>query len=413
MRFEFATATRIIFGPGTLREVGLLAAQMGSRALVVTGRTALRQALRQAQDTTQDKPARAAPLLDGLTTQGIDYVTFSVTSEPTTGVARLGAYRAREENCDMVIGFGGGSVLDTGKAIAALLTNGGDPLDYLEVIGGGQPLTRPAAPYVAIPTTAGTGAEVTRNAVLASPAHRIKVSLRSPLMLPRLALVDPELTYSLPPAITASTGLDALTQVMEPYVSNRANPLTDAWCREGMRRIARSLRRAYACGEHVLEGPGRTKQRDDAAAREDMALASLFGGLALANAKLGAVHGFAGPVGGMFSAPHGAVCASLLPHAMAVNVRALQERLPGSEALHRYDEIARILTGNAGAIADDGVVWVQELCRALQIPPLASYGVTPEDLPALIEKASVASSMQGNPIRLTPDEMWEILTRAL
>lgn len=393
MRFEFATATHIIFGPGTLHEVGPLAAQMGSRALVVTGRTALRQA--------QDKPARAAPLLDGLAAQGIDYVTFSVTSEPTTGVARLGTYRAREENCDLVIGFGGGSVLDTGKAIAVLLTNGGDPDDYLEVIGGGQPLTRPAAPYIAIPTTAGTGAEVTRNAVLTSPAHRVKVSLRSPLMLPRLALVDPELTYSLPPAITASTGLDALTQVMEPYVSNRANPLTDAWCQEGMRRVARSLRRAYYA------------QGDDAAAREDMALASLFGGLALANAKLGAVHGFAGPVGGMFSAPHGAVCASLLPHAMAVNVRALQERLPGSETLRRYDEIGRILTGNGSAIADDGVVWVQELCRALQIPSLASYGVIPEDLAVLIEKASVASSMQGNPIKLTPDEMREILTRAL
>jgi len=400
MRFEFATATRIIFGPGTLSEVGPIAAEMGSRALVVTGRTALRQA--------QDKPARAAPLLDRLAAQGIDYVTFSVAGEPTTEVARLGTQRAREENCDLVIGFGGGSALDTGKAIAALLTNGGDPLDYLEVIGRGQPLTRPAAPCIAIPTTAGTGAEVTRNAVLASPEHRVKVSLRSPLMLPRLALVDPELTYSLPPEVTASTGLDALTQVMEPYVSNRANPLTDALCREGMHRAARSLHRAYACGEQ-----GRTKHGDDAAAREDMALASLFGGLALANAKLGAVHGFAGPVGGMFPAPHGAVCASLLPHAMAVNVQALQKRLPGSEALQRYDEIARILTGCASATADEGVAWVQELCQALQVPSLAAYGMTPEDFPILIEKASVASSMQGNPIKLTPDEMREILTRAL
>jgi len=313
MRFEFATATRIIFGPGTLREVGPIAAQMGSRALVVTGRTR----------------ARATPLLDALTAQGIDIVTFSVAGEPTTEVARLGTQRAREADCDMIIGFGGGSVLDTAKAISALLTNGGVPLDYLEVIGRGQPLTRPSAPCIAIPTTAGTGAEVTRNAVLASPEHRVKVSLRSPLMLPRLALVDPELTHTLPPEITASTGLDALTQVMEPYVSKRANPLTDALCREGMRRAARSLRRAYGQG-------------DDAAAREDMALTSLFGGLALANAKLGAVHGFAGPMGGMFPAPHGAICGRLLPHVMAVNVRALQERLPGSEALRRYDEIARM-----------------------------------------------------------------------
>jgi len=392
LRFEFATATRIIFGPGTLREVGPIAAKMGHRALVVTGRTALQQ--------VQDKPARAAPLLDALAEQGIEIIPYSVAGEPTVEMARLGTRRAQEADCDLVIGFGGGSALDTGKAVAALLTNGGDPLDYLEVIGRGQPLTRPAAPYIAIPTTAGTGAEVTRNAVLASPEHRVKVSLRSPLMLPRLALVDPELTHSLPPSVTASTGLDALTQVIEPYVSNRANPLTDALCREGMRRAARSLHRAY-------------EQGDDAEAREDMALVSLFGGLALANAKLGAVHGFAGPMGGMFSAPHGAICGRLLPHVMAVNVRALHERQPESEALHRYDEVAQILTGNDDATAADGVAWMQELCDALHIPALSSYGVAPADFPLLIEKGSAASSMQGNPIQLTPDEMREILTRAL
>ena len=396
-RFEFATATRIIFGAGTLREVAPLAAEMGRRALVVTGRTALRRA--------QDKPSRADPLLDALAEQGIEHTTFAVAGEPTTQVARQGTQRAREAGCDLIIGFGGGSVLDTGKAIAALLTNGGDPLDYLEVIGRGRPLTQPSAPYIAIPTTAGTGAEVTRNAVLASPEHRVKVSLRSPLMLPRLAVIDPELTHSLPPDVTASTGLDAFTQVMEPYVSNRANPLTDALCREGLRCAARSLRRAY---EHA-----RLQRDEDAVAREDMALVSLFGGLALANAKLGAVHGFAGPLGGMFPGPHGAICARLLPYAMEVNVRALQERSPKSEALHRYGEIAQILTGRADATASDGVAWVQELCQALQVPPLGAYDVTLEDLPVLIEKAAVASSMQGNPIKLTEEEMREILTRAM
>ena len=384
MRFEFATATRIIFGAGTLREVGPLAAEMGSRALVVTGST----------------PERAQPLLDLLAAQGIEAITFSVAGEPTTEVVRLGTQRAQDTDRDLVVGFGGGSALDTGKAIAALLTNGGDPDDYLEVIGQGQPLTQPSAPYIAIPTTAGTGAEVTRNAVLLSPEHRVKVSLRSPLMLPCLALVDPELTYSMPPEVTASTGLDALTQVMEPYVSNRANPLTDALCREGMFRAARSLGQAY-------------KHGDEAAARQDMALASLFGGLALANAGLGAAHGFAGPIGGMFPGPHGAVCACLLPHVMAVNVRALQQRAPESEALRRYDEIARILTRNERATADDGVVWVRELCQALQVPSLASYGVTEEDFLLLIEKASVSSSMKGNPIVLTTDEMGEILKQAL
>ncbi|MBE9506549.1 MAG: iron-containing alcohol dehydrogenase [Chloroflexi bacterium] len=389
MPFEFATATRIIFGPGTLREVAPLAAEMGSRALVVTG----------------SSPDRAAPLIEHLSAQGIDTVTFTVTSEPTIGVAREGTQRAREADCDLVIGFGGGSVLDTGKAIAALLTNGGDPLDYLEVIGQGQPLTEPPVPYIAIPTTAGTGSEVTRNAVLASPEHRVKVSLRSPLMLPRLALVDPELTHTLPPELTASTGLDALTQVIEPFVSKRANPMTDALCREGMRRAARSLRRAYERA-HLQRG-------DDAAAREDMALTSLFGGLALANAKLGAVHGFAGPMGGMFLAPHGAICGRLLPHVMAVNVQALQERLAGSQALRRYDEIAQITIGSPQATARDGVAWVQALCEALRIPPLSSYGITREDFPALIEKGSASSSMKGNPVKLTDDEMEEILTRAL
>lgn len=384
MRFEFATTARILFGAGTLREVGPIAAEMGSQALVVTGGTA----------------ERAAHLVAALGEHGIETVAFSVAGEPTVEVARIATKRALEADCDLIIGVGGGSALDTGKAVAALLTNGGDPLDYLEIIGDGQALSEPSAPFIAIPTTAGTGSEVTRNAVLASPEHRVKVSLRSPLMLPRLALVDPELTYTMSPQVTAGTGLDALTQVMEPYVSKRTNALTDAICREGMRRAARSLRRAYEEG-------------DDPAAREDMALASLFGGLALANAGLGAVHGFAGPMGGMFSSPHGALCGCLLPHVMAVNVRALQERAAESEALRRYDEIARILTGNGSSTADDGVGWVQDLCDALQVPSLGSYGITPDDFQALVDKASAASSMRGNPIQLTPGEMEEVLSRAV
>jgi alcohol dehydrogenase class IV len=384
MRFDFATATRLVFGPGTLREVGPIAEKMGHRALVVTGRSV----------------ERAGRLLDALAAEGIGTTVFSVRGEPSTEVARRGTEQARRSACELVIGIGGGSALDTGKAIAALLANGGDPLDYLEVIGKGKPLAKPSAPYIAIPTTAGTGAEVTRNAVLASSEHRVKVSLRSPHMLPHLAVVDPELTYSLPPEVTASTGLDAFTQVMEPYVSNKANPLTDALCRKGMGRAARSLRRAY-------------EREGDFAAREDMAIVSLFGGLALANAKLGAVHGFAGPLGGMFPGPHGAICARLLPYVMETNVRALQEREPGSAALRRYDEIAQILTGDVSATAEEGVAWVQELCGALDVPPLSKYGLTREQIPAVIQKASVASSMQGNPIKLTDEEMGDILSLAL
>ncbi len=384
MRFEFATAARILFGPGTLSQAGPAAREMGRRALVTLG-------LDQAQ---------AVPLLTALDAAGVSYVTLSVSGEPTVALARAGTELARTEGCDLAIGFGGGSAMDAAKAIAALAANGGDPLDYLEVIGRGQALSRPALPCIAIPTTAGTGAEVTRNAVLASPEHGVKVSLRSATMLPRLALVDPELTYGLPPAVTASTGLDALTQLIEPFTSSKANPLTDALCREGLLRVARALRRAHRCG-------------DDAPAREDMALASLFGGLALANAGLGAVHGFAGPVGGMFPAPHGAVCAAFLPHVMAINVRALAERRPDDPLLHRYDEAARILTGSPTATAAEGVRWVSALCTDLETPRLAAYGITRAHFADLVAKTAAASSTKANPIALTAAELEEILTLAL
>ncbi|GAB4428556.1 MAG: iron-containing alcohol dehydrogenase [Anaerolineae bacterium] len=383
MNFEFATATQIIFGPGTFKQVGSLASEMGRKALVVASST-----------------ERANPLLAALTAHGVETTLFANAGEPTIELVQQGTQQARVEKADMVIGFGGGSAMDTAKAVAILLTNPGEPLDYLEVIGRGQVLSQPGVPCIAIPTTAGTGSEVTRNAVLGAPEHRVKVSLRSPHMLPRLAIVDPELTYSLPPALTASTGLDALTQNLEPFVSNKANPLTDALTREGMRRAARSLRRAY-------------EQGGDSAAREDMALASLFGGLALANAKLGVVHGFAGVLGGMFPAPHGAVCAVLLPPVMAVNAQALQERQPDGEFLRRYDEVAQILTGSPKATAGDGVAWVQELGQALCVPGLGTYGLTPADFPTVIEKTAVASSTQGNPIKLTSAELQEVLNRAL
>jgi len=281
-----------------------------------------------------------------------------------------------------------------------MLANTGELLDYLEVIGRGKALAEPSAPFIAIPTTAGTGSEVTRNAVLASPAHGVKVSLRGPFMLPRVAVVDPELTFGLPPAVTASTGLDALTQLIEPYVCSRANPMTDALCVEGIRRAARSLRVAFADGRN-------------AAARTDMAVASLFGGLALANAGLGAAHGFAGPIGGQFPAPHGAVCAALLPQVMEANLRALRQRQPAAEALRRYEEMARLLTGSATATAEPGIEWVRKLVADLGIPSLGHYGLKPEHTAELVEKASQASSMKANPIVLTRDELAGILQRAL
>jgi alcohol dehydrogenase class IV len=384
MRFEFAAAARVIFGPGVLREVGPLARGFAPRALVVAGAN----------------PRRAEPLLSLLRAHGVSAVTFPVPGEPEIETVQQGVALARQENCGLVISFGGGSALDAGKALAAMLANTGELLDYLEVIGRGKALTEPSAPFIAIPTTAGTGSEVTRNAVLASPAHGVKVSLRSPFMLPRVAVVDPELTYDLPPAVTASTGLDALTQLIEPYVCSRANPMTDALCVEGIRRAARSLRAAFADGRN-------------AAARTDMAMASLFGGLGLANAGLGAVHGFAGPIGGQFPAPHGAVCAALLPQVMEANLRALRQRQPAGETLRRYEEVARLLTGSATAIAESGVEWVRKLVADLGIPSLGHYGLKQEHTAELVERASQASSMKANPIVLTPDELARILQRAL
>jgi alcohol dehydrogenase class IV len=384
MQFEFATATRIVFGDGVISKLPDLVASLGTRCLVVTGAD----------------PSRFASAVAALRSRGIEVTTFSTRGEPTVDSARAGVSRAREAGCNVIVAIGGGSVVDAGKAIAALIANGGDPLDYLEVIGAGKAITQPSIPFVAVPTTAGTGSEVTRNAVLAAEAQRVKVSLRSPLMLPRVALVDPELTYSMPPAVTASTGLDALTQVIEPFVSNKSNPLTDAICREGMVRAARSLRRAYQRG-------------DDAEARRDMALASVFGGLALANAGLGAVHGFAAPAGGMFRAAHGALCARLLPFVMERNIAALRARSPDNHVLPRFDEVARILTGRPDATAEDGIAWVMGTCDALAVPHLSAHGLAEADFDTLVDKAAAASSMKGNPIALTRDELLEIVRRAL
>jgi alcohol dehydrogenase class IV len=327
-------------------------------------------------------------------------VLFPVSAEPTTSLVERGLELARREACDLVMAIGGGSPMDAGKAIAALLTNPGELMDYLEIIGRAQPLRNPSAPYIAIPTTAGTGSEVTRNAVLGSEEHRIKVSLRSPFMLPRVALVDPELTLDLPRPTTAWTGFDALTQLIEPYVCCRANPLTDGFAVEGLKRVARSFRKAFHSGRNLE-------------VRTDMSLAALLGGLALSNAGLGVIHGFASPIGGRFSAPHGAVCAALLSHGMAANIRALRARAPESEALRRYEIVARILTGSPAARPEDGVTWVDWLAQELEIPPLSAHGIRESDAADLAEKAARANSTKANPIALTAEEFREVVMGAL
>lgn len=367
MHFEFATASKIVFGPGTASKIDAIAAEFGARPLLVTGQ------------------------------RGATGTSFVVAGEPTVELVREGTALCRALRADVVIAIGGGSVIDAGKAIAALAPNSGEPLDYLEVVGRGLPLAHPSLPVIAVPTTAGTGTEVTRNAVLGSTEHGVKASLRSPFMLPKAAVIDPLLTLDLPPAITASTGLDALTQLIEPYLSVRANAMTDLFCLEGLKCVARSLRRAFDDGH-------------DRGARIDMSFAALLGGLSLANAGLGVVHGHAAPIGGMFPAPHGAVCAALLPHGLTVNLRACRERQPAT--VERFATIARRLTGNPDAAPEDGVAWVQELCQYLGVPALRSYGILQTDLAEIANRAAQASSMKANALPLTHPEILEVVAAA-
>ncbi|MGY1793058.1 iron-containing alcohol dehydrogenase [Geodermatophilus sp. SYSU D00525] len=377
--FDLALPRRVVFGPGRADDLADLLPTLGRRVLLCAGRD----------------PARRRSLLGGVDPVAV----VSVAHEPTVDGVRAATRRARDAGVDVVVAIGGGSVLDTGKAVAALLGNGTDPLDHLEVVGRGLPLQRPALPCVAVPTTAGTGAEVTANAVLASPEHGVKASIRGPHLLAAVALVDPLLTVSCPPEVTASSGLDALTQCLEPYVSPQANPVTDAVAAAGLARGARALRAAHEDG-------------GDRAAREEMALCSLFGGIALANAKLGAVHGIAGVVGGMVDAPHGAVCAALLAPVVEANVRALREREPASPALRRYARVARLLTGRDDATVEDAVAWLGETVTALGVPPLGVFGLRPADHAEAAAKAARSSSMRGNPVRLTDDEIGAVLRAA-
>jgi alcohol dehydrogenase class IV len=400
VNFDFAAPGRILFGRGRVGEAGAIARDLsrafarggardsGARVLVVTG-----------SGPATAGADRAAPLLASLERAGLDHVRYSVRGEPRFEDAREATALARSAGCAAVVGMGGGSALDLAKAAAALLANPGDPMDYAEVIGGGKALSEPSYPCIAVPTTAGTGSEATRNAVLASVEHRVKVSLRSATMLPAAAIVDPELTYGLPPAETARTGMDAVAQLLEPFVCSSPSPIADALCREALPRAARALPAAFEDGS-------------DAGAREDMSFASLSGGIALANARLGAAHGIAGPLGGAFPVPHGAACAALLAPVCAANVRALRDRDPGNPALARYAEAACLLQGGSGATSEDAPRLVAALASRLGIGGLARYGVGRGDFPEIARKAAASSSMRGNPVALTYDELLEILEMA-
>jgi alcohol dehydrogenase class IV len=371
--FTFATAGRISFGAGSRRELPGAVAGLGSRPFVCTG----------------SNPTRHADLLAGLP----DAATFAVSGEPTMDVVRAGAQAARDHGADVVVGLGGGAVLDAAKIVAALATNGGDPLDYAEVIGAGRPLAVPSLPFVAVPTTSGTGSEVTANGVVTSTGHRVKVSLRSSSMLARVAIVDPELTLGCPPAVTAHAGLDALVQCIEPFVSPFANPLVDGFCREGIRRAASGLRRAYDDGS-------------DLAARTDVSLCSLLSGMALANGKLGAAHGIAGPLGGYIGAPHGAITASVMTAVCEFNLAHGDER-----TRERYAEVGGLLTGDR---APDALLdWWNETVVELGVEGLSSLGLTEDGIGPVAAAAAKASSTKGNPVPVTPDDFEGILRRSL
>lgn len=384
LQFQLTVPTDIRFGAGRVSEIPDALAGLGaSRVLVVTGRSA----------------SRADGVRAALTDADISSMVFQVAAEPSIERVRTAVELLAETGCDAVLGFGGGSALDVAKAAAVLATSGKDPLEHLEVIGAGRPIESPGLPCVAVPTTAGTGSEVTRNSVLSGSG--VKASLRSPLLLPRVALVDPDLLVGVPRPTIAASGMDALSQLIEPLLSQRANPFTDALAREGIRRSARSLRRAYQEG------------MEDAGVREDLALASLFSGMCLANSGLGAVHGLAAAAGARLSAPHGAVCAAVLAAAMEINLQALHDRAPEHPALQRMVELATLLTGRPDATPEDALAWLQDLTAALTIPGLASYGLDEAGIEAVVAAAQKASSMRGNPIELRDEEVREIVARSL
>ncbi len=382
MRFEFATANRIIFGGGSISQLSTIAGAFGQHAFIVTG-------------ANQERVKQHTSELEAA---GIACRYFSVPLEPTVALVREGAQAARFAN--FVIGFGGGSAIDAAKAIAAVAANSGEPLDYMEVVGKAQPLENAPLPFIAVPTTAGTGAEVTRNAVIGSPEHGVKASIRNAQMLAKVAIIDPNLTHDVPKQVTASTGLDTITQLIEPYVSVRSNPFTDIYCMDGLRRAVQALPAAYERGT-------------DEKARAEMSFASLLSGLSLANAGLGVVHGFAAVLGGMLNAPHGELCAAVLAEATRCNIKAMRERAAEHPALPKYAQIAAILTGDRDARAEECAPALARLSDSLNIRKLGALGLTRNEIPAAVDRAAAASSMKGNPIVLTASELSEILERAL
>lgn len=381
--FEYFSPTRVIFGKNSFNRLPGLISGFSSHVLVVTGK----------KDTLFNT------FISGNADFDINPVRFSIHEEPTVSDIEAGIETARKFNCKVVAGIGGGSVIDAAKAIAAIAPNNRKLTDYLEIAGLGIKPENNSLPCIAVPTTAGTGSEVTRNAVIKSPEHKIKVSLRNDSMYPVVAVIDPELTLSMSPQLTASTGMDALTHLFEVFTACHTNSFTDTLCAKGLEKIALWLETAYHNGANMN-------------ARENMSLASMLGGMALANGKLGAVHGFASPIGGMYNIPHGVVCATLLPHVTKHNIRKL-EKLKHVNLLNRYSIAAQILTGNADADYSDLVRWFNKLTAEFKIQGLKEYNISSRDFDEIVSRAASASSMKGNPVVLGTTELMNILTEAV
>ncbi len=392
MEFELLHTPQILFGTRQFQNIGAVIKNYGSKALIVANEGALEQGgARRILDET-------------LPENNIDASFFIVKGEPDIEMIDQGVIQGKDFAAETVVGIGGGSAVDAGKAIAGLITNGGSARDYMEIIGKGYKITKPALPYIATPTTAGTGSEVTKNGVISAKEEGFKASIRSPLLIPLVAIVDPALMITVQPDVTARCGMDALTQVIEPYTSNKAQLITDSLAKLGMKTAAGSIRTTYSSG-------------DDIQARQAMALTSLLGGICLANVGLGVVHAYASPIGGMFPIPHGTICATLLAPTVEINIRELQKKDPNHPVLEKYAHIGNFLIGkrfNSPKEAHEAVVeFLYKLTKDLNIPSLSHAGISSKDFPVIVEKAKKSSSMRYNPIVLNDQALHEILERAL
>ncbi len=378
--FQFMTSTRIIFGEGSLSASLTLLNQFGYSVLLVTGQNL----------------ERASPLVDYLESQSMRYQHLVIHGEPNIKMVEEAALSARRFKPDMVVAFGGGSAIDLGKALAAIIPNQGDLYDYVEVVGRNVPLKAKPIPFIAIPTTASTGAEVTKNAVLKSGQDQVKVSLRSPDMLADLAIVDPSLTYGTDVLTSGRGAMDAFTHLMEAYVCGDPNPLTDMICEEGLRRLARSVESACVKDSHQ--------------AREDLSFAAMLGGMAITNAKLGAAHGLASALGGKLSAPHSVITGRLAPYVMEENISVAEEQ-QAEDILNRYLKVAQLLLNNEEAKIYDSVIWLKRMLNVLMIPNLSAYGLSNFDLHEVCNDALKSVAIKGNPLPLNYERLMHILTQ--